>query len=92
MKDHVSERSKTLTRAFQTFVHVVMTLSLIWYNFIVQWYYIVHLKSKVPTPALTDKYFPYVYYTTMVLNEAYFVFLLLIGFVVNKFVKVRVKR
>ena len=92
MKDHVSERSKSLTRVFSTFVHVVMSLSLIWYNFIVQWYYIVHLKSKTPTAGITDKYFPFVYYTTMALNEAYFVLLLLIGFVMNKFVKARFRR
>jgi cytochrome c biogenesis factor len=46
----------------------------------------------VPSEDTNDKYFPYVYYTTLIFNEAYFGLLLLIGIVVNKFVKARFRR
>lgn len=47
----------------------------------------------MPSPAVaSNEYFAVIYYLTMAFNESFFVLLLLIGYVVNKFVKVRQRR
>ena len=58
-----------------------MTSSMIWYNGILQYYYIVHLKSQDPA-GNTDKYFSTVYYTTIALNQSNFFLLLCMAYVV----------
>ena len=62
-----------------------MTVSVIWYNFVQQYYYIVHLKSRRPSPELHDDYFEATFTASMVLNELNFCLLLTIGYIVQRF-------
>ena len=69
-----------------------MTFSTIWYNFIIQYYYIVHLKSHRPSPNITDKYFLTFFIVSMVMNELNFCLLLTIGYIVQQFMRNPLRR
>ena len=65
----------------------LMTASTLWFNFVIQYYYIVHLKSTVRLEP-EDRYFSAVYYTTNVLNELNFCLLLFMAFVFRRYSRV----
>ena len=69
----------------------IMILSAIWYNLVIQYYYIIHLNAQIP-PAITDKYFAVVYYVTTLFNELNFCLLLGMALVILTFASGRLRR
>ena len=53
-KEHQSTSSRSKTLAVAIIVACLMTVSAVWYNFIIQYYYIVYLKMQKPS---NDPYF-----------------------------------
>lgn len=90
--EHLSRAAMRRTIAFTACVLTIMAVSTLWYNFIVQYYYIVHLQGKQPSQFTSDKYFPAVYYTTTVINELCFCLLLAMAIVVRIFARARFRR
>lgn len=70
----------------------LLIFSAIWYNFAIQYYYIVHLKMQEPSSKTHDKYFALVYYSTTILNELNFGLLIGMSAIVLKFSRVRTRR
>ena len=76
----LSKGRRVKTIIGSSFITLVMVCSMIWYNAVLQFYYIVHLKQQNPEG---DKYFSVVYYTTIVLNQANFFLLLFMAYIVQ---------
>jgi len=75
-KEHLSPASKSKMITVAVLVASLLTFSTIWYNFLIQYYYIVRLKMQRPSDTMTDKFFTTVYYTTVVVNELNFCLLI----------------
>ena len=82
---HISNRSKARPVVVCVITLTIMTISVIWYNILLQYYYIVHLKSVRPSSSTYDKYFPAVNYTSSILNELNFCLLIGICVLINRF-------
>ena len=78
--------------AFKVITLIIMTTSAIWYNFILQFYYIVHLKSVRPSTATHDAYFPAVTIISSVLTELNFCLLVAICIIMHRFLTRRSNR
>ena len=92
VQDQITAQSKAKTVVFAVITLSIMTFSVIWYNFIIQYYYIVHLKSRRPSPNIKDKYFLTFFVVSMVINELNFCLLLTIGYIVQRFMRDPIRR
>ena len=91
-KEHLSPSSKSKTKTVAVLVASLLIFSTIWYNFLLQYYYIIRLKMQRPSDTTSDIYFTTVYYTTVVFNELNFCLLIGVAAVVIYFTKVRLRR
>ena len=68
----------------------VITLSTIWYNVIIQYYYIIKLNAA--QPKISDPYFSMIYYGTTLFNELNFCLLLGMALIILTFASGRLRR
>ena len=87
VNDSVSEKHKLKTKIIIGTIMALFVTSTVWYNIVIQYYYIIYRDAQPSSSTDTDLYFPYVYYTTTIFNELNFCLLLGMAIVVLTYIK-----
>ena len=87
VNDSVNERHKLTTKIIIGTIMTLNIMSTVWYNLIIQYYYIIYRDAQPTSSSVSDSFFPYIYYTTTVFNELNFCLLLGMAIVVLTYIK-----
>lgn len=91
VSQHISKRRRQVTKIVTGVVVGIGLTQALWYNIVIQYYYIIYLNA-LPPASIDDQYFSIVYYLTTMFNELNFCLFLGIALVVLSFTKARLRK